>query len=76
MNLKDTLSADNRLGFGAAPLGNMFRDIPDAEAVATVEVQRHRRSISPPISGARCAGSSSSRPMRRCRSIVERRAAR
>jgi D-threo-aldose 1-dehydrogenase len=24
------------LGFGAAPLGNMFRDIPDAEAEATV----------------------------------------
>ncbi|KWI50120.1 hypothetical protein WM06_18035 [Burkholderia cepacia] len=76
MSLKDILSADNRLGFGAAPLGNMFRDIPDAEAIATVEVQRHRRSISPPISGARCAGISSSRPMCRCRSIVERRAAR
>ncbi|NBW12439.1 MAG: aldo/keto reductase [Caulobacteraceae bacterium] len=26
-----------RLGFGAAPLGNMFRDIPEAEALATVE---------------------------------------
>ncbi|MEB2608084.1 aldo/keto reductase [Burkholderia cenocepacia] len=38
MGLKDTLPADNRLGFGAAPLGNMFRDIPDAEAIATVEV--------------------------------------
>ena len=25
------------LGFGAAPLGNMFRDIPDAEAEATVD---------------------------------------
>src|SRR5262245_37359107 len=25
------------LGFGAAPLGNMFRDIPEDEAVATVE---------------------------------------
>jgi D-threo-aldose 1-dehydrogenase len=25
------------LGFGAAPLGNMFRNIPDEEAVATVE---------------------------------------
>jgi D-threo-aldose 1-dehydrogenase len=25
------------LGFGAAPLGNMFRNIPDAEAAATVE---------------------------------------
>ncbi|KVU50041.1 aldo/keto reductase [Burkholderia cepacia] len=37
MSLKDTLPADNRLGFGAAPLGNMFRDIPDEEAIATVE---------------------------------------
>ena len=26
-----------KLGFGAAPLGNMFRDIPQAEALATVE---------------------------------------
>jgi D-threo-aldose 1-dehydrogenase len=25
------------LGFGAAPLGNMFRKIPDEEAAATVE---------------------------------------
>lgn len=25
-----------KLGFGAAPLGNMFRDIPEAEALATV----------------------------------------
>src|SRR5215470_1660604 len=25
------------LGFGAAPLGNMFRDIPDAEAESTVD---------------------------------------
>ncbi|PIC01523.1 aldo/keto reductase [Caulobacter sp. X] len=27
----------SKLGFGAAPLGNMFRDIPDQEALATVE---------------------------------------
>jgi D-threo-aldose 1-dehydrogenase len=27
----------SKLGFGAAPLGNMFRDIPDAEARATVD---------------------------------------
>jgi D-threo-aldose 1-dehydrogenase len=26
-----------KLGFGAAPLGNMFRDIPEAEGLATVE---------------------------------------
>ena len=34
MSLKDVLPS--RLGFGAAPLGNMFRDIPEAEALATV----------------------------------------
>ncbi|MGO4476750.1 aldo/keto reductase [Massilia sp. 2TAF26] len=27
----------SKLGFGAAPLGNMFRNIPDAEALATVD---------------------------------------
>ncbi|MGU3492843.1 aldo/keto reductase [Xanthobacteraceae bacterium A53D] len=35
MALKDILPS--RLGFGAAPLGNMFRAIPEAEARATVE---------------------------------------
>ena len=35
MALKDLLPG--RLGFGTAPLGNMFRDIPEAEARATVE---------------------------------------
>jgi D-threo-aldose 1-dehydrogenase len=35
MALKDILPG--RLGFGAAPLGNMFRDIPEDEALATVE---------------------------------------
>ncbi len=35
MILKDILPS--RLGFGAAPLGNMFRDIPEDEALATVE---------------------------------------
>lgn len=34
MALKDILPG--KLGFGAAPLGNMFRDIPEAEARATV----------------------------------------
>lgn len=34
MALKDILRS--QLGFGAAPLGNMFRDIPKAEALATV----------------------------------------
>lgn len=35
MALKDILH--HRMGFGAAPLGNMFRDIPEDEALATVE---------------------------------------
>ena len=35
MSLKDILPS--KLGFGAAPLGNMFRDIPEFEARATVE---------------------------------------
>ncbi|WP_160006055.1 aldo/keto reductase [Rhizobium sp. 18055] len=35
MALKDILPS--KLGFGAAPLGNMFRDIPEQEALATVE---------------------------------------
>lgn len=35
MALKDILPG--KLGFGAAPLGNMFRDIPEDEALATVE---------------------------------------
>lgn len=35
MALKDIIGS--KLGFGAAPLGNMFRDIPEAEALATVE---------------------------------------
>ena len=36
MSIKDKL-AGNVLGFGTAPLGNMFRDIPEAEAQATVD---------------------------------------
>lgn len=35
MSLKDILPG--KLGFGAAPLGNMFRNIPEEEALATVE---------------------------------------
>ncbi|MDM9621993.1 aldo/keto reductase [Rhizobium sp. S96] len=35
MTIKDILPG--KLGFGAAPLGNMFRDIPEDEALATVE---------------------------------------
>jgi D-threo-aldose 1-dehydrogenase len=36
MAIRDVLLA-GQLGFGAAPLGNMFRDIPDEEAEATVD---------------------------------------
>jgi D-threo-aldose 1-dehydrogenase len=35
VTLKDILPS--KLGFGAAPLGNMFRDIPEDEALATVD---------------------------------------
>ncbi len=35
MDLTDILPG--KLGFGAAPLGNLFRDIPEEEALATVE---------------------------------------
>lgn len=35
MSIKDVIPG--KLGFGAAPLGNMFRNIPEEEAVATVE---------------------------------------
>src|SRR5258707_13615584 len=36
MGIRDLL-VNGPLGFGTAPLGNMFRDIPDDEAVATVD---------------------------------------
>ncbi|WDZ98333.1 aldo/keto reductase [Herbaspirillum sp. WKF16] len=35
MSIKDKIKG-SVLGFGTAPLGNMFRDIPEAEAAATV----------------------------------------
>lgn len=35
MSIRDILPS--KLGFGAAPLGNMFRDIPQQEALATVQ---------------------------------------
>ncbi|MBJ9590615.1 aldo/keto reductase [Burkholderia seminalis] len=37
MSLEDKLPGNKILGFGTAPLGNMFHNIPDAEAAATVE---------------------------------------
>ncbi|OUL89356.1 aldo/keto reductase [Paraburkholderia hospita] len=37
MSIKDKLPAGMQLGFGAAPLGNMFRNIPEEEALATVK---------------------------------------
>ena len=36
MGIRDQLRAGS-LGFGAAPLGNMFRNIPEEEAAATVD---------------------------------------
>lgn len=32
-----SISIPNRIGFGTAPLGNMYRDIPEQEALDTVE---------------------------------------
>ena len=37
MSLKDKLPHNAVLGFGTAPLGNMFRNIPEQEAAATVD---------------------------------------
>ena len=36
MSIRDKLLS-GPLGFGSAPLGNMFRNIPEAEAAATVD---------------------------------------
>jgi D-threo-aldose 1-dehydrogenase len=36
MNVRSTLLS-GPLGFGGAPLGNMFRNIPEDEAIATIE---------------------------------------
>jgi D-threo-aldose 1-dehydrogenase len=44
-----------KLGFGSAPLGNMFRDIPEAEALATVDAawdQGIRHFDTAPLYGA------------------------
>ena len=36
MSIRDKLIS-GPLGFGAAPLGNMFRNIPEGDAAATVD---------------------------------------
>ena len=36
MSIRDKL-INGPLGFGSAPLGNMLRNIPEAEAAATVD---------------------------------------
>ena len=41
MSIRDKLKS-GPLDFGTAPLGNMFRDIPNAEAAATVEAAWHQ----------------------------------
>src|SRR5262245_16298822 len=54
MSIKDKL-VGGPLGFGTAPLGNMFRDIPEDEALATVEAawqQRVRYFDTAPFYGA------------------------
>ena len=42
MSIKDRL-LDGPLGFGAAPLGNMFRNIPEEEALGTSPARLKRR---------------------------------
>ena len=37
MSIKNHMPQGTQLGFGTAPLGNMFRNIPEAEALATVD---------------------------------------
>ena len=39
MSIRDKLIS-GPLGFSSAPLGNMFRNIPEAEAAATVDAHR------------------------------------
>ena len=48
MNIRDNLLA-GPLGFGTAPLGNMFRNIPDEEAAARPAraISIPRRSMAP-----------------------------
>ncbi|MDN5709244.1 MAG: aldo/keto reductase, partial [Planococcus sp. (in: firmicutes)] len=35
--MKNDIIIKNKLGLGTAPLGNMFRDVPEDEAMATIE---------------------------------------
>ena len=54
MSIRDKLIS-GPLGFGAAPLGNMFRNIPEAEAAATVDAawqQGIRHFDTAPLYGA------------------------
>ncbi len=37
------IMSPSRLGFGTAPLGNMYRDIPSEEALATVDAAWERK---------------------------------
>jgi len=53
MSIRDKLNG--KLGFGTAPLGNMFRNIPEAEALATVDAaweQGIRHFDTAPLYGA------------------------
>ena len=36
LSMKSKLLENQKLGFGTAPLGNMFRNIPEEEALATI----------------------------------------
>ncbi len=45
MSLKDKIAAERGIGFRTAPLGNMFRNIPEEEAAATVDAAWSRASV-------------------------------
>ncbi|MGB6406528.1 MAG: aldo/keto reductase, partial [Planococcus donghaensis] len=35
--MKHDVTVKNKLGLGTAPLGNMFRDVPEKEAMETIQ---------------------------------------
>ncbi len=43
MNMRKILQG--KLGFGTAPLGNMYRNIPEEEAIATVDAAGKAASV-------------------------------
>jgi hypothetical protein len=70
MSIKSTLP-NGPLGFGTASLGNMFRNIPEEEAAATVAVAWEADALAKGRTSRRCrrhdrGGTRSWRPERLC----------